>query len=336
MVTKKLQVLTMMTLITTSLSAQIKTTGKLVVNKPAFHTLIDKDAKIEVLAEGFSWSEGPVWVKEGSYLLFSDVPANTIYKWQEGKPLEVFLKPSGYTGKMPYSREPGSNGLTISNDGQLVSCEHGDRRLSKMPLNGGGGKFSISNAWEGKRYNSPNDVVQSKKGNYFFTDPPYGLPNHEKDQSREINEFGVYKVDTRGLVTQVVSDLNRPNGVALSPDEKLLYVAQSDPEKAYIMVYELDENENPTNGKILFDATEMIKKGLKGLPDGLKTDKLGNIFTTGPGGVLILNPKGELLGRIDTEQATANCNWGNDGSYLYITANMYLCRIKTKTFGKGF
>lgn len=332
----KLQFFAIMTLISPSILAQSKTLGKLVVENPAFYSLVDKDAKIEVLAEGFTWSEGPVWVKEGAYLLFSDVPANTIYKWQEGKPLSVFLKPSGYTGKMPYSNEPGSNGLTISNDGQLVACEHGDRRLTKMPLNGMGGKLTISDNWNGKRYNSPNDVVQTKAGNYFFTDPPYGLAEHENDKSREIQEFGVYRVDNTGIAKQVISDLSRPNGVALSPDEKMLYVAQSDPDKAYILAYDLDQNEIPTNGRILYDATPMIKSGLKGLPDGLKTDRLGNIFTTGPGGVLILSPEGQLLGRIDTQQATSNCNWGGDGSYLYITADMFLCRIKTKTLGKGF
>lgn len=325
-----------MTIITHSLAAQPKTTGRLVLENPAFYELVDKNAQIEVLAEGFKWSEGPVWVKEGSYLLFSDVPANTIYKWEENKPLEVFLKPSGYTGKMPYSHEPGSNGLIINLEGQLVACEHGDRRLTQMPLNGKGGKFPITDNWNGKRYNSPNDVVQNQKGTYFFTDPPYGLADHEKDTSREINEFGIYKVSKSGQVTQVISDLIRPNGVALSPDEKILYVAQSDPDKAYILSYDLDKNENPINGRVLFDATEMVKKGLKGLPDGLKTDKQGNIFTTGPGGVLILNSKGKLLGRIDTDQPTSNCNWGDDGSYLYMTANNFLCRIKTKTIGKGF
>lgn len=325
-----------MALITHSLSAQVKTIGKLVAEKETFYELVGKDTQIEVLAEGFKWSEGPIWIKDGSYLIFSDVPANTMYKWQEGKPLETFLKPSGYTGKMPYSGEPGSNGLTINLSGELVACEHGDRRLTKMPLNGMGGKFPITDNWNRKRYNSPNDVVQSQKGTYFFTDPPYGLKDHENDKSREIDEFGVYKVDVSGNVTQVISDLTRPNGVALSPDEKTLYIAQSDPDRAYIMAYKLDKNENPVNGKILFNATSMVKSGLKGLPDGLKTDQHGNIFTTGPGGVLVLSPNGQLLGRIDTGQATANCNWGGDGSYLYITANMFLCRIKTKTIGKGF
>lgn len=325
-----------MTLITHNLHSQTKTIGQLIATDNSFFDLIDKNAQIEVLAEGFTWSEGPVWVKDGKFLLFSDVPTNTMYKWQEGTELEVFLKPSGYTGLMPYSNEPGSNGLIINQNGELVACEHGDRRLTKMPLSGHGGKYPISDNWDGKRYNSPNDVVQSQKGTYFFTDPPYGLEGHEENKSREIPYFGVYKVSENQRSELVISDLNRPNGVALSPNEKILYVAQSDPEKAYIMAYDLDQNENPINPRILFDATQMVKDGLKGLPDGLKTDQNGNIFTTGPGGVLVLTPSGKLLGRIDTGQPTSNCNWGGDGSYLYITANQYLCRIKTKTIGKNF
>lgn len=318
------------------LHAQQKSIGKLVVENPKFNDLIDPDAKIEVLANGFTWSEGPVWSKKGKFVLFSDVPENTIYKWKEGEGLSVFLKPSGYTGKLPYSSEPGSNGLIINNDGELVACEHGDRRVTRMPIDGGGGKYPVADNWDGKRFNSPNDVVQTSKGTYYFTDPPYGLPDRENAPTREIDLFGVYMVTPSGKAEVVIKDLTKPNGVALSPDEKILYVAQSDPDKAYVLAYPILSNGNLGDGKILFDATPMVKAGLKGLPDGLKTDKNGNIFTTGPGGVLVLSPNGELLGRIDTGESTANCSWGDDGSVLYITADMYLCRIKTKTIGRGF
>jgi gluconolactonase len=318
------------------LKAQPKTIGKLVVEHPKFHELIDSEAKIEVLASGFNWSEGPVWSKEGNFLLFSDVPENTIYKYKEGEGLSVFLKPSGYTGKHPYSLEPGSNGLIINNAGELVACEHGDRRVTRMPLNGGGGKFPVADNWNGKRFNSPNDVVQTTSGTYYFTDPPYGLPNREKATTREIDLFGVYKVVGTSKAELVISDLTRPNGVALSPDEKTLYVAQSDPDAAYILSYPIGSDGNLGDAKILFDATPMVKLGLSGLPDGLKVDKKGNIFSTGPGGILVLTSKGELLGRIETGEATANLNWGEDGSVLYITADMYLCKIQTKTIGKGF
>lgn len=319
-----------------SINAQQKSISKIISENPKFDELIDANAKVEILADGFNWAEGPVWDKKGAYILFSDVPENTIYKYKEGEGLSVFLNPSGYTGKHPYSLEPGSNGLIINNDGELVACEHGDRRVSKMPLHGGGGKFPIADNWEGKRFNSPNDIVQAANGTYYFTDPPYGLPNREKATTREIDLFGVYKVDASGKTELVIENLSRPNGVALSPDEKTLYVAQSDPEKAYILSYEIKEDGSLGKESLLYDATPMVKAGYKGLPDGLKTDKSGNIFTTGPGGILVLSPEGELLGRIEIDAATANCAWGEDGSVLYLTSDMYLGKIQTKTIGKGF
>jgi gluconolactonase len=315
--------------------AQNRTIGQVVRLNPAIDELIDKDAKIEILAEGFDWSEGPVWIKNGGFLLFSDVPKNTIHKWKEGEGLSEFLKPSGYTGRLPYGNEPGSNGLTINSLGQLIACEHGDRRVSAMPLEGGG-KRTLADNYMGKRFNSPNDVVQKSNGDYYFTDPPYGLPKKENDPTREIPHFGVYRIGKDGKVTLIVKDMTRPNGLAFSPDEKTLYVAQSDPEKAIIMAFDVKHDGTVANGRILFDATPMVKQGLPGLPDGLKIDTKGNLFATGPGGVLVISPKGKLLGRIDTTQATANCGFGDDGMTLYITADMYLCRIKLKTKGVGF
>lgn len=317
-------------------TAQQKTLGKLNALDPAFNDLISPGTPIVALGEGFDWSEGPVWVKDGNYLLFSDVPRNTIYKWAEGEEISVFLNPSGYTGVLPYSKEPGSNGLTISNDGRLIACEHGDRRISIMPF-AKGGKVTVTDNYGGKRYNSPNDVVQHSSGAIYFTDPPYGLPDYVKDKSREIDMFGVYRVGTDGTVTAVVKDLERPNGLAFSPDESTLYVAQSDPDAAYIMAYDVSIDGSLRNGRIFYDATPDHKKGLKGLPDGLKIDNKGNLFATGPGGVMVISAKGELLGRIETGQATANCAWGGaDGSILFVTADSYLCRIQTKTKGAGW
>ncbi|MBA4852929.1 SMP-30/gluconolactonase/LRE family protein [Emticicia sp. BO119] len=316
-------------------TAQQKTLGKVNRLDAALDNLIDKDAKIEILSEGYDWAEGPAWVKDGNYLLFSDVPANTVYKWKEGEETKPFLKPSGYTGLGVYSDEPGSNGLIINKDGMLVSCEHGDRRISVMPLTVGG-KRTLADNYMGKRFNSPNDIVQKSNGDYYFTDPPYGLMKKADDPTRETELFGVYRRATNGTVTLIVKDLTRPNGLAFSPDEKTLYVAQSDPDKAYIMAYPVLADGKVGKGKLLYDATPMVKEGLQGLPDGLKIDKKGNIFTTGPGGILILTPEGKLLGRIETGVPTANCAWGNDGSTLYITADMYLLRIQTKTVGVGF
>ena len=313
------------------------TIGKVVRIDPSLDKLIAPDAKIEVLSSGYKWSEGPVWVKNGEFLLFSDVPANTIYRWKEGDKSAIpFLKPSGYTGLGRYSNEPGSNGLIINQRGELVACEHGDRRVSAMPL-AVGGKRTLADNFQGKRFNSPNDVVQYSSGAYYFTDPPYGLDKQENDPTREASIFGVYKIGRDGKVSVVISDLQRPNGLAFSPDEKTLYVAQSDPDRAIIMSYLVQNDGSLTDGKVFYDATPAVKEGkLKGLPDGMKIDKKGNLFATGPGGVLIISPEGKLLGRIDTNEPTANCAWGDNGSTLYITSNMYICRIRTLTTGIGF
>jgi gluconolactonase len=322
---------------TISAQSNYPTLGKVIRLAPELDKLIASDAKIEVLSSGYQWSEGPVWVKNGAYLLFSDVPANTIYRWKEGdKAATPFLKPSGYTGMGRYSNEPGSNGLIINQKGELVACEHGDRRVSAMPLNVGG-KRNLADNFQGKRFNSPNDVVQHSSGAYYFTDPPYGLDKHESDPTRESDIFGVYRIGTDGKVTIATAELQRPNGLAFSPDEKTLYVAQSDPNRAIIMAYPVQNDGSLSAGKVFYDATPTVKEGkLKGLPDGLRLDKKGNLFATGPGGILIISSEGKLLGRIDTNEPTANCAWGDDGSTLYITANMHLCRIKTLTTGIGF
>jgi gluconolactonase len=315
--------------------AQQKTIGKIISLDPHFEDLIDKDTKLEVLADSFTWSEGPAWVREGGYLLFSDIPKNTIFKWKEGEGISVFLKPSGYTGILPYSREPGSNGLLINDKGQLVACEHGDRRISAMPFSLGG-KRTLADNYQGKRFNSPNDIVQKSNGDYYFTDPAYGLPKGDKDSSRESPIYGVYRISKNGTVTLITDEMEPPNGLVFSPDEKILYIGQSNGDKAIIKAFPLKSDGTVGKAKIFFDATPLIKQGLSGAPDGMKVDKKGNIFTTGPGGILVISPEGKLLGRIETTQPTANCAWGDDGSTLYITANMLLCRIKTKTKGIGF
>lgn len=316
-------------------TVQQKTLGKVERFDPALDDLIEPNAKIEVLGKGYSWLEGPVWVKDEGYLLFSDVPANAIYRWKEGQGIKPFLQPSGYTGLGVYSTEPGSNGLIINQEGMLVACEHGDRRISVMPLTVGGKRTLVDN-YVGKRLNSPNDVIQKSNGDYYFTDPAYGLKQQENDPAREIEYFGVYRRNADGVVELIVDDLSGPNGLAFSPDEKILYVAQSDPDKAYIMSYPVLDDGKVGKGQIFFDATAMVKEGLPGLPDGLKVDRKGNVFVAAPGGILILNPQAKLLGRIETGGKISNCAWGDDGSTLYITAGTYLLRIRTKTVGIGF
>ena len=321
-----------------TLSAQTlyPTLGQIQYDDPRFEKLIPRGTELEVLATGFDWSEGPVWVKNGNFLIFSDVPQNTIFKWSEKGGISVFLKPSGYTGLATYGDEPGSNGLIIDDKGRLISCEHGDRRVSAMPL-AGGGKITLADRYQGKRFNSPNDVVQhAGNGSYYFTDPPYGLPKKADDPTRELPGFGVYRIAPDGQVTMVIENLTRPNGLAFSPDGQTLYVAQSDPDKAVIMAYAVKSDGNLGEGRLFYDATSSVKKGLSGLPDGLKIDQTGNVWTTGPGGLLVLSPEGALMGRIETGQATANCAWGEDGKTLYITADGYLCRIRTSVMGAGW
>ena len=308
------------------------TLGKIIRLDPALDALLPQGAKLEKLAEGFDWSEGPVWMP-GNYLLFSDVPMNTIFKWEPSAGVSIFMQPSGYTGAAPRGGEPGSNGLTRDKQGRLIACQHGDRRVARWE----DGKFvGIADRFEGKRFSSPNDVVVKSNGDLYFTDPPYGLPKNIDDPTKEIPFQGVYRVSaTDGKITLLTDEVTRPNGLAFSPDEKILYVASSDPKKAIWMSYRVKADGTLGAGRVFFDATAM-QPGQKGLPDGMKIDHLGNLWATGPGGVLIISPEGKHLGTLATGEATANCAWGDDGSTLYITADMYLCRVKTKVKGAGW
>jgi len=287
------------------------------------------------LAEGFEWSEGPVWVRDGGYLLFSDIPNNAVMKWKEGTGIELFLKPAGYTGSAAPSGEPGSNGLLLDKEGRLVLCEHGDRRVARLEKNGK--KTALADKYDGKRFNSPNDAAYKSNGDLYFTDPPYGLPKQADDPTRELDFCGVYRVSTDGKVTLLTDKMTRPNGIAFSPDEKTLYVAQSDGAAPVIMAFDVkdDGTIDADKGRVFFDATKYFGKE-PGSPDGLKVDVHGNVFATGPGGVWILAPDGTPLGLLATGQATANCGFGDDGSTLYITADMFLVRIKLTTKGVGF
>ncbi len=306
------------------------TIGTVVRLDPKIDELIPRDARIEVLGSGFAWAEGPVWVKDGGYLLFSDIPKNSVMKWKDGEGVSLFLKPAGYTGVTDYGREPGSNGLTLDAQGRLLACEHGDRRISRLEK--GGGKRTLADSFEGKRLNSPNDLTVKSNGDIYFTDPPYGLPGNADDPRRELGFFGVYRLTADGVVTALVRDMTRPNGIAFSPDEKTLYVAQSDPAKALWMAFPVNSDGTLGKGRVFADVTAVVDKA-PGLPDGMKVDRMGNLWATGPGGIYVFTPEGRLLGRIDTGQRTANCNWGDDGSTLYITADSYLCRIRTTTRG---
>ncbi|MEJ5340539.1 MAG: SMP-30/gluconolactonase/LRE family protein [Thermogutta sp.] len=300
---------------------------------PGLDDLIAPDAQVEVLAEGFEWSEGPVWIPEGGYLLFSDVPKNTIYRWKEGQGIDIFLKPSGYTGFRERGGESGSNGLALDRQGRLLLCQHGDRRVARWEK---GCFITLADQYEGKPLNSPNDLVVKSNGDIYFTDPPYGMTPEAQRDPNALGFCGVYRISADGKLTLLVRDMTRPNGIAFSPDEKTLYVAQSDPQRPLWMVFPVREDGTLGEGKVFFDAKPWQQSGLPGLPDGMKVDQKGNLFATGPGGVNIFRPDGTFLGRIRVKVPTANCAFGDDGSTLYITADMYLLRVKTKTKGLGF
>jgi gluconolactonase len=314
--------------------AHLPTLGTIERLDPRFDRLVPAHALVKRIAEGFKWSEGPVWDKAHGRLLFSDVPMNTVFQWQDGKEVSVFLRPSGYTGTAPRGGEPGSNGLLMDGQGRLVLCQHGDRRVARLD----GDKFTtLTDRYMGKRFNSPNDGVYKSNGDLYFTDPPYGLLGLNKDPAKELDFNGVYRLSAKdGTMTLLTKEMTFPNGIALSPDEKTLYVANSDPAKAIWMAFPVKEDGTISEGKVFADVTSSVSPAKKGLPDGMKVDASGNLFATGPGGVLVFAPDGTHLGTFATGQPTANCGWGEDGSVLYITANMYIGRVRLTTKGKGF
>ena len=286
--------------------------------------LIAPDAKIEVLASGFNWSEGPVW-KDGG-IVFSDVPENTVFGWKEGdKTASVVLKPSG---SISDPTGQGSNGLAVDAKGSLVLCQHGERRIARLEKDGS--FTALADRFEGKRFNSPNDLVIAKSGTIYFTDPPYGLK--KGGAAAELDFHGIYAIESAGSVKLIDKSVRFPNGIALSPDEKTLYVAVSDPQDTRVIAYDLAAAK--PEARVIFNAQPLKSPQRKGGCDGLKVDAQGNIWTTGPGGVLILDAKGRHLGTILTGQATANCAWGGEArDTLYITADMFLLRVKTKVKG---
>ena len=301
--------------------------GTFDVTDPAFLLQVDTAHGIQKLAEGFDWSEGPLWVENGNYLLFSDIPPNRIMKWSEAGGLETYLHPSGYTGSVARGGEPGSNGLLLDSAGHLVMCQHGDRRMARMdaPLDKPQPKFiTLADRYDGKRFNSPNDAVFHSNGDLYFTDPPYGLVKNMEDSSKEIPFQGVYRVRKDGTVDLLTDELSRPNGIAFSPDEKQLYLANSDVNKIW-KVYDLTEDGRIANGKIFYDASAETDPGA---PDGMKVHPNGTVYATGPGGVWIFSPEGKPLGRIRVGQLCSNVAFDKEQRYLYITADPWLVRVK--------
>jgi len=298
------------------------------LDAPAMDALIAPGAELEILATGFNWSEGPVWMLRESQLIFSDVPENVAYRWRDGRGVDVFLQPSGLTRADEGSREPGSNGLALDAQGRLLLAQHGDRRIAR--LDDDGRTFtSLADRFEGKRFNSPNDLVLDRGGVIYFTDPPYGLG---QTQTQEIDFCGVYRLATDGALTVVSRELSRPNGIGLSPDDRVLYVANSDNDRPIIMAFDLRADGSAGPGRVLFDGTDLAKRtGRRGAFDGLSVDERGNLWATGPGGVLVISPEGRHLGTLLTGRATANCCFGGpEGRTMFVTADERLMRIETR------
>lgn len=307
---------------------KFQTIGSIERLDSAINSLIPPEAKIEILASGFEWAEGPLWLEGQNALIFTDVPTNKVWKWTEEDSVSLYLEPSGYLGDRTDKNEPGANGLALDAEGHLILCQHGERQIGKMSSSTASPTAAyeaLATGFGGKRFNSPNDLVFNSKGQLFFTDPPYGMDPWDE---KELEFQGVYRLDSGGNVDLLVDSLSRPNGIALSPDEKILYIAQSDPDKSRYYAFDLDESGNVASGKVLLDVTSLQSESKKGLPDGLKVHSSGILFATGPGGVLVISPEGKLLGSILTENGTANCGFDAGENYLYMTADSHLMRIR--------
>lgn len=317
------------------LKPEIQVTDSILRLDPALDTLVPTDAVVEKVAGGFEFIEGPVWMPgTDERLFFSDIPANKLYSWSEKGGLETVLDPvmleHDGTGGMD-----GSNGLAIDADGLLVLCEHGDRRVAR--LEDDGSRTTLADRFDGKRLNSPNDIVFHSSGAAFFTDPPYGLKGGDKNPAKELPYNGIYRLDPNGIVTLLTTAQARPNGLAFSPDEGTLYVSNSGwPKDALLMKYPVSDELTLGDGTLFFDTGPLIGDDYSGTPDGLKLDQAGNIYTTGPDGILVIDPQGKHLGTILTDEVAANIGWGDDGRTLYITATTSLYRIKLSTDGLNY
>jgi gluconolactonase len=297
---------------------------------PKLDLLIPKNASLEILASGFSWAEGPVWVPHLNGVIFTDVPQNTAYLWTEKDGLSVFLKPSGMTNHAPHSANQGANGLALNAQGDLILCQHGDRRIARLKKWGfEQAEFeTLVDHYKGKWLNSPNDLVFTTNGDLFFTDPPYGLKKQDRDSLKELSFNGIYKWSQTSGLTLLDKTLSRPNGIAFSTDEKTVYVGNSYVTNSIIAAFDL-VNGKLTNRQVFFDAKNVTRKG-SGLFDGLKVHSSGVVFATGPGGVLVIDSNGKHLGTLRPGKATANCGFDADENYLYLTASDMLMRIKLK------
>jgi gluconolactonase len=309
--------------------------GKIEIYDSLALSLVDTTAKFDIIGENYSWSEGPVWVAAENMLLFSDVIENKIYKWKQGQGSTVFLTPSGYTATAKRDGENGSNGLALDKAGRLLLCQSGDRKVARLngSLSDPKPDFAIlSSGYQGKKFNSPNDLVADRNNNIYFTDPIYGLPLKDKDPTRELSFEGVFKISAEGKTSLLIDSISNPNGIALSPDEKILYVASSNGEHPRWYAYQLNEQGDIQSGSTLLDATEMISRAsIKQGADGFKVDSKGNIFSSGPDGINIISSAGKLLALIKIYgKRVSNCAFNADQTCLFITADDVVIRLVLK------
>ncbi len=296
---------------------------------PKFNEVVSKKAKAKILADGFLWSEGPVWVDRYQMFIFSDVKKNVIYKWTAKKGKEIYLNPSGYTGTIPRGGELGSNGLGLNLKGQLVICQDGDRVVSVMdaPLDKPKAKFiKIATGYKGKKFDSPNDLAFLGNGDIYFTDPPYGLEKNVDDPLKEAPYQGVYRIAKDGKITLLTDTLSRPNGIAFFPGGKTILISNSDPKKPYWYAYDVDNNGLFTHGRIFYSSMPATKTDA-GMPDGMKIDRNGIVFATGPGGIWVFNKAGRLLGKMLFNDLVSNCALSEDQKILYVTSNHRVLKV---------
>lgn len=308
--------------------------GGLTAEDPRFANVVAPEARIERLAEGFTWAEGPAWVDDGGYLLFTDVPENRIHRWSQADGTSVFLEPSGYDGPpTDVLREAGANGLFVEPSGSVLLADSGSRTLARLDLSSKR-KTVLAHDYDGRRFNSPNDVVRRSDGAVFFTDPPYGLEGLDQSPVKELPFNGVYRLDPDGSVHLLDDGLTRPNGIALSPDERTLYVANSDPARAIWMAYALDAAGAVTSRRVFADVTDLVGDDAPGLPDGMAIAADGTVLATGPGGVLVFAADGTRLGTIATGGPVANVTFGDaDRHTLYLASDGILARVRLKISG---
>ncbi len=306
--------------------------------------IVPENAKLEKLTDGFKWTEGPVWTREG-FVLFAEIPSNRIMKWVPRGATTVFMQGMGYSGSEPFGGpEPGTNGMTLDAKGRLTVAGHAARTVFRLEsLSPRAKRTILAERYEGKRLNSPNDLVYRADGSLYFTDPPYGLPTQsDQDPKKELSFNGVFRIPNAlshpegappddSKLQLIIKDLTRPNGIAFSPDQKVLYIAVSDPNHKVWMRYDVNPDGTVKNGRVFFDATS---DKADGGPDGIKVDKEGNLYGSGPGGLWIFSPQGRHLGTVKISERMANLNWGDaDGKTLYITASSSLYRIRLKIAG---